>query len=71
MINGPPRTDGCSWLQEKRLWQKYGPMPTLTRGVTGDVIIHDRYQRAGVPNYLVGDCITYHFVRGESGGHGQ
>ncbi len=71
MINGPARTDGCSWLQEKRLWQKYGPMPTISNGVTGDVLIHDRYQRAGVPNYLVGDCITYHFVRGESGGHGQ
>jgi hypothetical protein len=63
--------NGCSWLQEKRLWEKYGPMPTIVGGVTGDVIIHDRYQRAGVPNYLVGDCITYHFVRGESGGHGQ
>ncbi len=71
MINGPPRTDGCSWLQERKLFKTHGPMPTIRGGVTGDVLIHDAYQRAGIPNLLVGDCITYHFVRGESGGHGQ
>lgn len=66
MINGPPRTDGCSWLMKRELFKKVGPMPTLIGGVTGDVIIHDRIQSLGVPNFLVGDCITYHFVRGES-----
>lgn len=71
MINGPPRTDGCSWLMSRDLFRKVGPMPTMVGGVTGDVIIHDRIQRLGVPNFLVGDCITYHFVRGESKGHGQ
>lgn len=71
MINGPPRTDGCSWLQPRELFKKFGPMPTVVGGVTGDVLIHDKYQRAGIPNFLVGDCITYHFVRGESKGHGQ
>lgn len=71
MINGPPRTDGCSWLQERKLFEKHGPMVTVRGGVTGDVLIHDVYQRSGIPNYLVGDCITYHFVRGESSGHGQ
>lgn len=60
------RTDGCSWLQSRELFFKYGPMPALLGGITGDVIIHDRYQRAGIPNYLVGNCITYHMVRGES-----
>ena len=34
--------------------------------ITGDVVIHDRMQTAGYENYLVRDCITYHFVRGES-----
>lgn len=71
MINGPPRTDGCSWLQRREDFHKFGPMPTIRGGITGDVLIHDAYQRAGIPNFLVGDCITYHFVRGESGGHGQ
>lgn len=71
MINGPPRTDGCSWLQRRDHFKQFGPMPTIRAGVTGDVLIHDAYQRAGIPNFLVGDCITYHFVRGESKGHGQ
>jgi len=70
MINGPPRTDGCSWLQPRKFWEKYGPMPTIIGGVTGDVIVHDRYQAAGIPNYLVGDCITYHFVMGERRSNG-
>ena len=64
MKKGPPRTDVCSWLMERKLFHQVGPMPTIVRGVTGDVIIHDRIQRMGVPNFLVGDCITYHFVQG-------
>lgn len=65
MINGPPRTDGCSWLQTRKNFERFGPMPTIRGGITGDVLIHDMYQRAGIPNYMVGDCITYHFVQGE------
>lgn len=60
------RTDGCSWLQSKELFKKHGPMPYMQGRWTGDVIIHDRYEAAGVPNLLVGNCITYHLVRGES-----
>lgn len=66
MINGPPRTDGCSFLLLRDLFNKVGPMPSVIRGITGDVIIHDKIERLGIPNYLVGDCITYHFVMGES-----
>lgn len=60
------RTDGCSWLQSKELFKKHGPMPAMAGQWTGDVIIHDRYEKTGVPNLLVGNCITYHLVRGES-----
>jgi hypothetical protein len=59
------RTDGCSWYQSKELFNKFGPMPPLEGRWTGDVIIHDRYQRAGIQDYLVGNCITYHLFRGE------
>ena len=38
----------------------------LGGGITGDVVIHDRMQTAGYENYIVRDCVTYHFVRGES-----
>lgn len=60
------RVDGCSWLMTKKDWQKYGPLPVVENGITGDVIIHDRLQQAGYTEYIVKDCITYHFVRGES-----
>lgn len=60
------RTDGCSWLQTKDLFKRFGPMPYLRGQWTGDVIIHDNYERSGVPNFLVGDAITYHMVKGES-----
>mgnify|MGYP003145752000 CR=1 FL=1 len=60
------RTDGCSWLQSKATFAKHGPMPYMEGQWTGDVIIHDRYERAGIPNLLVGNVITYHLVRGES-----
>ena len=60
------RTDGCSWLMTKQDWLDHGPLPPMEGGVTGDVMIHDRLQRAGYDNLLVRDCATYHFVRGES-----
>jgi hypothetical protein len=60
------RTDGCSWLQSKDLFKRFGPMRYIVGKWTGDVIIHDNYERGGVPNFLVGNCITYHFVKGES-----
>jgi len=62
------RTDGCSWLMTKQDWINHGPMPSLENGITGDVIIHDRFQENGYENYIVRDCITYHFVQGESSG---
>jgi hypothetical protein len=60
------RVDGCSWLMTKQDWIDYGPLPVLEGGITGDVLIHDRLQRAGYEELLVKDCVTYHFVRGES-----
>jgi hypothetical protein len=60
------RVDGCSWLMTKQEWQKYGPLKTIENGITGDVLIHDVMQRDGYEELIVKDCITYHFVRGES-----
>lgn len=60
------RVDGCSWLMTKDEWKKFGPLPTIENNITGDVIIHDRLQLNGYTEYIVRDCITYHFVRGES-----
>ncbi|MFB5628743.1 MAG: hypothetical protein ACE5RF_03850 [Nitrosarchaeum sp.] len=62
------RTDGCSWLMTKKDWIDHGPLPSLENKITGDVIIHDRFQENGYENYIVRDCITYHFVQGESNG---
>jgi len=62
------RCDGCSWLMTRKEWEKYGPLPTVENGHTGDVVIHDRMQRDGYWQYIVKNCITYHFVRGESKG---
>jgi hypothetical protein len=62
------RCDGCSWLMSKQEWQKYGPLPAVEDGHTGDVVIHDRMQRDGYQQFIVKNCVTYHFVRGESGG---
>lgn len=59
------RTDGCSWLMTKDDWLKHGPLPAIEEGITGDVVIHDRLQLAGYENYIVRDCVTYHFVQGE------
>ncbi len=63
---GHNRTDGCSWLQTKDLFKRFGPMPYIRGNWTGDVIIHDNYERSGIPNFLVGNAITYHMVKGES-----
>jgi len=60
------RVDGCSWLMTKQDWINFGPLPVLEKGITGDVLIHDRLQNAGYEELLVKDCVTYHFVRGES-----
>lgn len=60
------RVDGCSWLMTKEEWRKYGPLPVMEGNITGDVIIHDRLQRVGYTEFIVRDCVTYHFVRGES-----
>jgi hypothetical protein len=60
------RVDGCSWLMTKNDYDTYGPMPPIEKGITGDVVIHDRLEAAGYKSYIVRDCITYHFVRGES-----
>tara|TARA_R110000744_G_scaffold40688_4_gene92313 strand:+ start:219 stop:1013 length:795 start_codon:yes stop_codon:yes gene_type:complete len=60
------RTDGCSWMMKRSDWETYGPLPIIENNVTGDVVIHDRLQCAGYKSYITRDCITYHFVRGES-----
>ena len=60
------RTDGCSWLMTKKDWEEHGPIPVIENGITGDVVIHDRFQIAGYESYITRDCVTYHFVRGES-----
>jgi len=60
------RVDGCSWLMTKGDWEEYGPLPVMWRGVTGDVVIHDILQVNGYKEFMARDCITYHFVRGES-----
>jgi hypothetical protein len=60
------RVDGCSWLMTKNDYLKFGPMPTIINNITGDVLIHDRLQTNGYTEYIVKDCVTYHFVRGES-----
>lgn len=59
------RTDGCSWLMTKQDWINHGPIPPIENYITGDVIIHDRFMENGYENYIVRDCVTYHFVQGE------
>ena len=60
------RVDGCSWLMTREEWSKFGPIPVFQNGITGDVAIHDTLQLNGYEELLVKDCVTYHFVRGES-----
>ena len=60
------RVDGCSWLMTREEWSKFGPIPVFQNGITGDVAIHDTLQLNGYEEILVKDCVTYHFVRGES-----
>jgi GT2 family glycosyltransferase len=59
------RVDGCSWLMTKEDFNRFGPLPASENNITGDVVIHDRLQRAGYKSYIVRDCVTYHFVRAE------
>lgn len=61
------RTEGCSWLMTKQEWLDYGPMPVLEKGITGDCVMQDRLIINGYKDYLVRDCVTYHFFRGECG----
>lgn len=60
------RVDGVSWLMKREDWIKYGPLPPIEKGITGDIIIHDRLQTAGYEEFIVRDCVSYHFVQGES-----
>lgn len=71
MIHGKIRPDGVSWLQKRKNFEKHGPMPPIVGGITGDVLIHDKYNAAGIPTYMMGDVWSYHMVKGESAGHGQ
>jgi len=59
------RCDGCSWLMSKQDWIDFGPIPPLDGPITGDVAIHDYLMKAGYMDYIVRDCVTYHFVQGE------
>lgn len=59
------RADGCSWLQSKALFKKFGPMPVrYANGLTGDIGLFEKYRDAGVPIRIVGNSTTYHFSRG-------
>lgn len=60
------RVDGCSWLMTKQDFIEHGPLPVIINNITGDVLIHDRLQISGYEEFIVKNCITYHFVRGES-----
>jgi hypothetical protein len=59
------RCDGCSWLMSKQDWIDFGPIPPFDGSITGDVAIHDYLMNAGYMDYIVRDCVTYHFVQGE------
>lgn len=62
------RPDGLTWLQSRKLWEKFGPMrgDINEEGVTGDVDYMDRMTDAGVPQYSVRSCLSFHLVRGET-----
>lgn len=62
------RPDGVSWIQSKKLWEKFGPLnDTLNdEGVAGDVSFMDKLKDNGVKQYLSTRSISYHLVRGES-----
>jgi len=40
-------------------------LPVFDNMITGDVAIHDYLMNAGYRDYIVRDCVTYHFVQGE------
>lgn len=55
--------DGCSWLQSKELYRKFGPMlPRMEYG-TGDITLIMRYRNAGIPIRICGSSTTYHLSR--------
>lgn len=63
------RCDGNSWLMTREDWVKHGPLPVMFNNTTGDCVINDILQQNGYMDYIVRDCITYHFVQGESTGY--
>lgn len=65
---GHLRGDGVSWIQSKELFKRFGPMPAIRGCFTGDVLIMDAYEHAGIPSLIAGDAISFHMVRGESRG---
>lgn len=61
------RSDGCTWLMTKALWEEVGGMPdAVMHGVAPDVAFRDRLSDMGVASYLCFTATTMHLVRGES-----
>lgn len=60
------RADGASWIQSKRLFREYGPMPPrYSNGLTGDIGIMEKMRSGGVEFYIVANSTTYHISQGE------
>lgn len=64
------RADGASWIQSKKLFKKFGPMPPRyangrLAGLTGDIGIMEKMRDAGVQFYIIGNSTTYHISQGE------
>ena len=60
------RADGASWIQSKRLFREYGPMPPrYGNGLTGDIGIMEKMRDHGVEFYIIGNSTTYHISQGE------
>lgn len=60
------RADGASWIQSKRLFREYGPMPPrYSNNLTGDIGIMERMREHGVEFYIIGNSTTYHISQGE------
>lgn len=60
------RADGASWIQSKRLFRQWGPMPPrYSGGLTGDIGIMEKMRSGGVEFYIIGNSTTYHISQGE------
>lgn len=60
------RADGASWIQSKRLFEQFGPMPPrYSNGLTGDIGIMELMRGYGVQFYIIGNSTTYHISQGE------